>query len=302
MIVAGFRSGASPGTIAGGLAAVGLILQPLRDLGSVWNLRAAYTAARTKAEAALARRARGRPATRKSLQKGSLSLSLEQVLLPSGDKHSLTIEAGGTRQIELQDTDAASLFDMIQKLDSAPEGCIRIGDRDAFEISPRSLRRRVVRVGGPVVILQGTVRRALTLGVDDRPDDATLRACADEAGLGPMLTRLGGLKGRVHEGGRTLSPRERSLIGLVRARARKPGLILLDTTAGQLHDADLERIEVVRHAVPGKRIARNAEGDPGAIHERSSAFAATRRSRLTSTTTRAGLAIGRSGSIMAPPS
>lgn len=43
------------GTLAGALAAIGLVLTPVRDLASVWNFRAAHLAAHRKCEAALAR-------------------------------------------------------------------------------------------------------------------------------------------------------------------------------------------------------------------------------------------------------
>ena len=63
----------------------------------------------------------------------------------------------------------------------------------------------IAYVGPRSPILQGSLRRALTLGVSPRPDDDTIHAMAARFGLGALIERLGGLGGRVGESGRTLS-------------------------------------------------------------------------------------------------
>lgn len=242
IIVTGFRVGATPGTIAGALAALGLILQPMRDLGSVWNLRAAHTAAHEKIAAALHRQQRPQVVDRRSLSKGALGLTVTALPLPSGRVLTLKLRTGRQKALDLDDIDSTALFDRIQRLDSSGPGQIRLGGKDIHHISPGNLRRRVVRLGPDIPILQGSVRQALLLGVDAPVDDAALGALAHAEGLGPMLERLGGLGGRVREGARNLDLRERLLIGLVRARLHKPGLVLLASGIRHLPDEDQRRV------------------------------------------------------------
>ena len=239
IIVTGFRVDATPGTIAGALAALGLILQPMRDLGSVWNLRAAYTAAQEKVQVALQRKQRPEIVTRQSLPKGAFGLIVTSLPMPSGRALTFRIGKGKHKTLYLEEMDCFALFDRIQRLDACAPGQIQMGGRDIHHVSPGNLRRRVVRLGGDSLILQGTLRQALMLGVDHDCDDATLGALALAEGLGPTLERLGGLQGRVCEGARNLNQRERLLISIVRARLQSPGLVLLTPAACHAH-ADIQ--------------------------------------------------------------
>jgi ABC-type transport system involved in cytochrome bd biosynthesis fused ATPase/permease subunit len=76
-------------------------------------------------------------------------------------------------------------------------------------------------------LLQGSLRRALLMGCDTRPEDATLEHLARDVGLGPLLDRLGGLDGTVLEGGKNLTHTERLALGIVRIKLLPPKLLLL---------------------------------------------------------------------------
>lgn len=88
--------------------------------------------------------------------------------------------------------------------------------------------RRIAYAGQGSPILAGTLRRALTLGCARRPPDTEVERVARVFGLGAVLDRLGGLDGRVGEGGRTLSSGEARRLLLARTALSGAGLILLD--------------------------------------------------------------------------
>ena len=78
------------------------------------------------------------------------------------------------------------------------------------------------------------------MGCARRQDDATILARAEEFGLGPVLTRLGGLNGRVAEQASNLSTGEAQRIRLARASLSGARLLLLDEPeAGLDSDASM---------------------------------------------------------------
>lgn len=77
-------------------------------------------------------------------------------------------------------------------------------------------------------ILSGVLRWALTSGTVKRPDDEEILDPAHRFGLVAIFERLGGLDGKVAEGGRNLSAGEIRRVQLARATVSKPQLLLLD--------------------------------------------------------------------------
>lgn len=227
VIFFGHRYGLTPGTIAAALAVLGLLLAPLRDLGGVWNHRAAFLAARLKASAALSRGQRDLYRGRQSLPKGPVAVSFEDVMLPSGQAFTCQVAAGDTVNLPLDELDAGAVIEMLLGLAAPPSGRIVMSGIDLRDLSRGSLRRGVALVSASPEMLQGSIRRALTLGCSDRPADDALEDIARQEGLGPMLDRLGGLNATVREGGRNLTPGERMAISLVRVRLAGSRLILL---------------------------------------------------------------------------
>ncbi|NCO86334.1 MAG: ABC transporter ATP-binding protein [Rhodobacterales bacterium] len=228
VILAGHRAGLSAGSIAAALAALGLLLSPLRDLGGVWNHRAAFRAASAKAEAALSRAQRNLYRAGKSLPKGAVDVVFENVALPSGATLSCHAARGATTDLVVGERDSEAVIDMLLGLDTPTAGRILLSGVDLHDLSRGSLRRGVLRIGASPEILQGSLRRVLLMGCTERPEDAVLEKMARDHGLGPVLGRLGGLGGTVREGGRNLSRSERIAISLVRLHLLRPRLILLD--------------------------------------------------------------------------
>ncbi|SFQ63963.1 ATP-binding cassette, subfamily B/ATP-binding cassette, subfamily C, CydC [Roseivivax halotolerans] len=242
ILVAGERAGASPGSIAGGLAALGLVLSPMRDLASVWNLHSAWRQAARKAEVALDRSQRGTYTETRRLPSGPAEIEIVDMPLPSGRTMSLHLAPGAVVELPARDGDGDFALRALAGLEDVPAGRIRLSGVCITRLSRGALRRGVALVGATPPILQGSLRRALTMGVTDRLADDRLEALAREAGLGPTLDRLGGLDGTVREGARNLSGAEGAAISLVRARQLTPRLVLLEDSTGSLDVQMQERI------------------------------------------------------------
>lgn len=227
VILTGHRAGLGTGDIAAALAVLGLLLSPLRDLGGVWNHRAAFRAAAIKAQAALSRQKRDLYRAGQSLPKGAVDVMFEDVVLPSGQVLTLHAKGGTETCLPIGELDASAVSDMLLGLDTPSAGRILLSGVDLRDLSRGSLRRHVQSVSSSPELLQGSLRRALLMGCDSRPDDATLERLARDVGLGPLLDRLGGLDGTVLEGGKNLTHTERLALGLARIRLLPPKLLLL---------------------------------------------------------------------------
>lgn len=242
ILMAGARAGASPGTIAGGLAALGLVLSPMRDLASVWNLHSAWRQAARKAQAALDRAQRGAYADSQRLPSGPAAIEIADLPLPSGRALNLHLAPGAVAELSARDGDGDFALRALAGLEDVPPDRVRLSGICITRLSRGALRRGVVVLGAAPPILQGSLRRALSMGVIERLADDDLEALAREAGLGPTLDRLGGLDGPVREGARNLSGSEAAAISLVRARQLAPRLVLLEATTGSLDARMQERI------------------------------------------------------------
>lgn len=227
VILAGNRAGLGTGDIAAALAALGLLLSPLRDLGGVWNHRAAHAVAAIKAETALSRAARDVYRAGKSLPKGPVDVVFDDVALPSGARLSFRAGGGTITDVTVDDRDAERLAELLLGLDAPGSGRILISGIDLAELSRGTLRRNVQGLGAQPTILQGSLRRALVMGCDARPDDAALETLAREVGLGGLLARLGGLGGTVLEGGKNLTRAERVALSSARIRLMRPRLVVV---------------------------------------------------------------------------
>ncbi len=100
----------------------------------------------------------------------------------------------------------------------------------------------IAYISATPLILKGSLRRALTLGVSPRPDPRQIRKVAKLFGLAPLLDRLGSTKAQLSERGADLSLGEQLGIGLTRAVLMQPDLIVIDHPA-------LERPQLARDLV-----------------------------------------------------
>lgn len=228
VILVGYREALGTGAIAAALATLGLLLAPLRDLGSLWNHRAAHRVAALKARALLSRTPRNLYRRGKSLPNGPLDVLFEDVVLPSGDRLALALPGGRSTDLEVADRDADCLRDLVLGLESPRSGRVLLSGIDMTELSRGTLRRNIDCLSTQTTLLRGSLRRALLMGCESRPDDATVERAARKAGLGGLLDRLGGLDGTVPEGGRTLTRAEHAAIARTRIALARPRLIVID--------------------------------------------------------------------------
>jgi ABC-type multidrug transport system fused ATPase/permease subunit len=227
-----WRAGAPAAELAGALAALALMVAPLGDLAGVWDHRRAERAAQARLAALLAaprlKRAEATPP-----QPGRAALRFEAMTAGPLRCFSARLRRDETALLAGPNGSGKSLLLELAAGLAAPES----GRALVFGLPPGAARDATLHQGARPVILAGSVRRALALGVSPRPDDAALETAARRFGLGAALERLGGLDGRVAEGGRNLSDGEAARVGLVRL-ALSPGKLALLDEPDQALDAE----------------------------------------------------------------
>ncbi|MEO1140428.1 MAG: ABC transporter ATP-binding protein [Pseudomonadota bacterium] len=235
VIWSGVQTGTSTANIAAGLAAIGIALAPTRDLATVWNHLSAFKVARAKCAAALARPRRGADLCTSDLKAGPVSIRLEDVFAGPIASLSQTVSAGNIVSVEGKTGSGKSLIlNILAGFDTTEAGTIRLSGQVIEDIKPGRLRQSVALVTVTPPILKGSLRRALTLGLEKRPSDQDILNAADRFGLGELVNNRGGLDAKIAEAGRDLSDGQRVRVALVRAALGEPGLIMLDSIAEYL--------------------------------------------------------------------
>ena len=230
LLASAVSSGAAAADVAAMLAVLGILAVPLRELGGIWDRRCAWRVAHGKLRNVLetpladARGTSVRERRRRREAHGAARLAGPSLVFRDVGFRGMTLDfalrAGETASVGgSPGSGKSSLLALAAGLETPDAGSIERGG----DATPE-----VVFVRGTSPVLQGSLRRALTLGVSPRPDDATIEAAAERFGLTEPLRRLGGLDGRVGEGGRTLSSGERLRLHLVRAALAQPELLVLD--------------------------------------------------------------------------
>ncbi len=219
MLWASGRYGIAPGVTAAGLSVLAILMIPLRELADVWDQFCAWRVAREKVLALLIRPSqrrlvspRGR-AVEVRVQGLPLGRHALDLVLPAGSLTLVTGPAGSGK---------SALAALIAGLDRAPDGTVR------YDEDGRSLPH-VLFVGDSPTVLQGSLRRALTLGLSPRPGRGHVERAARRFGLDGLLDRLDGIMGRIGEAARDASDSEALRIELARASLSKPDLIVIDS-------------------------------------------------------------------------
>ena len=225
------RNGVPTAETAGALAALGLMIQPMRDLAGVWDRHRAWVAARDKCIKMLAKPKlrRSRIGSGEPLPESPQALRFSDV--STGLLADIAIEATAGQKVAIvggNGVGKSTLLSLAAGLERPIEGEVTLGSRAPSSLSAPERRRVIALVGARSPILAGSLRRALTMGVAGRPDDAAILAKAETFGLKDVIDRVGGLDGRVAEAGRSLSSGEARRVLLTRAALSAPTLMLLD--------------------------------------------------------------------------
>jgi len=223
----GATRGLPTGTIAAGFAVLGLIARTLRSLMSVTDRASAYRAAHAKLVAALPRPAAPEPDGEPvRLPPGTLTLELRAAPVAGGMPVTLTVAAAASAVLPAG-TDAEAIFSAIAGLEPLLSGDILLNGESVQHLSGGSLHRCMATTTDSPVVLKGSLRRALSLGLLDRPTDRAILSRLQKAGLIPVLEGLGGLDRRLSEAARSLSRAERTGISMLRGALARPGLVLV---------------------------------------------------------------------------
>jgi ATP-binding cassette, subfamily B, bacterial len=211
--------GLAPGVAAAALSVLAILVLPMRDFATCWDEFCAWSVARERAEALLAlpsHRREIRPrgnAVGLAMDALSVAGGIVTANIPPGAMLAVTGPSGSGK---------SELVGQIAGIDRPKSG------RLLYDGSDATLPRVALLTDRPP-ILQGSLRRALTLGIDPRPSSTEMRRVARQFGLS-VLVNHGGLTGqRVGEAGRTLSRGQVLRVALARIALAKPDLIALDS-------------------------------------------------------------------------
>jgi ABC-type transport system involved in cytochrome bd biosynthesis fused ATPase/permease subunit len=221
------------GDAAAALAALALLILPLRDLSGIWDRHAAWQTAQQRCVRLLAtpplpdkgrRRRRVRSGTPRAA-----ALSFEEAGDGFLDKVSASVAPG--QKVGITGRNGAgksTLLLLAAGLEAPSSGRIRIDGIRSDRLGISARRELVFYQGPRTPILAGSLRRALTLGLRQRPADDVIIAAAARCGLAESVARLGGLDGRLSEAGRNLSAGEIRRVMLARGVLARAPLLLLD--------------------------------------------------------------------------
>ena len=242
---AAFRNGAAPADVAGAMAALGLLVQPMRSLAGVWDKHRAYDAARRKCEALL-RAPRMAQSRDKKPARAALSAPAQVKFedVNAGRVRNLSVVAEPGVRIAIVGANGAgksTLLSLAAGLEEPSRGKVLISGRNAASLSVKERKAMIAYGGVRSPILAGSLRRAFTMGAAASPDEDAVMGAAVDFGLAGVIKRLGGLDGRVAEGARNLSAGEGRRIMLTRMALSRSRLLLLDEPDDAL-DADGPRL------------------------------------------------------------
>ena len=194
---------------------------PLREFADVWDQFCAWRVAREKALALLAR-----PSTRRRIMARGHPVGVRLVGLPLGARQiDAEVPPGALALITgPQGSGKSHLGHLIAGLDRSPDGTV-------FYDGHSTPLPRIVHVGDRPIVIQGSLRRALTLGIAPRPRRREIEMVARTFGLAPLMIRLDGLLGRVGEAARTASGSEALRLDLTRAALTRPDVIVIDSAS-----------------------------------------------------------------------
>jgi ABC-type multidrug transport system fused ATPase/permease subunit len=254
VLLVGLTGGATPGTVAGAMAIVGLVAPHVRDLGRVqeyWH------------GAQVAREAIGRfldrptmleePAAPRPLTLGPGELSFAGVSVTGALDDLTAVATPGTTVAVVGPNGAgkSTLLAVAARLVDTDAGAVRLDGQDLAGVATEDVRRLIGLVSPDLPLLRGSVAHNLRYRDPDASDDELARVAA-LCDIGALLVDLpDGGDSRVAEGGAGLSSGQRQRLMLARALLGRPSVLLLDEVDANLDAGTSAVVDRVIRAHPG---------------------------------------------------
>lgn len=149
---------------------------------------------------------------------------------------SFTIPRGGcTAIVGLCGSGKTTSISLLERFYQPDEGRILIGDTDIQSISLPDFRRDIAYVQQGAEVFSGTLREALTYGIDRTVTDEEIFAAAERTGFDEYLALCGNcLDKEVSSGGESMSGGQSQRLVLTREVLRNGSIILMDEPTSAL--------------------------------------------------------------------
>lgn len=141
--------------------------------------------------------------------------------------------APGARGV-INGPDSDRLLRLLSGQDTDPDVSVSLDGVALHRLTTGSIRRNIGVLSASPVLLKGSIRRNICLGLSERPEDSTLLRYIARAGLEPALAQLGGLDGTISESGRSLPRADRLLLSALRVSVQRPSVLLVSPDAWPL--------------------------------------------------------------------
>ncbi len=228
---------ATPGTVAGAMTIVGLLLPALRDLGRIYEYGYGFRVASERIRGFLelpslvGERADASDLTavqgRLDFRNASVAGVLEEVNVtaPAGSVIAIVGPNGAGK---------STLLALAARLLDPDCGAVLLDGQELSQYRLSSVRRAIGMVSAELPLLKGTIAKNLSYRWPEAPADELERVCA-LCGVDELLAEQPeGAQSRLLEDGKNLSLGQRQRIALARALLGDPALLLLDEIEAHL--------------------------------------------------------------------
>lgn len=147
----------------------------------------------------------------------------------------------------------STIVKLLARFYDATDGRLQLDGVDISQIANSSLRGKVALVPQEGFLFSGTIAENIRFGDPDATDEEVMRLCED-LGIADFIRTLPqGLDTEVKERGARLASGERQLIGLARALAADPTVVLLDEATSSLDSRTETRVDAAfKKALQGR--------------------------------------------------
>lgn len=136
----------------------------------------------------------------------------------------------------------STLISLLERFYDPTSGCIRLGNQNIADMSPRLYRSHMSLVQQEPVLYQGSVRENICLGLDvDPSEEQIVEACRQANALDFVQSLPEGFNTPCGSRGIQFSGGQRQRLAIARAMIRNPRVLLLDEATSAL-DTQSEKV------------------------------------------------------------